>query len=248
MAAIGSSEAHTVLIVDPSQLEQRYTSRLVESLGWHAVFARDGVEALESIQQQEPAVVLTDLQLPQLDGLQLVQKIRDRFPHVPVVLMTRTGNERLAVAALKAGAADYVPKQSLAIDLGPVLERVLSIRQAKHRRFRVLAGLTRRSSQFVLENDPTLVPPLVSLLREDLIEMGLCDLTGATRAGIALEEALLNAIYHGQSRSQLQPSRARRRRFSHLGGPTTHDITLPRTPGESDGQNESPICDVFNCG
>jgi CheY-like chemotaxis protein len=197
MAAIGSSEAHTVLIVDPSQLEQRYTSRLVESLGWHAVFARDGVEALESIQQQEPAVVLTDLQLPQLDGLQLVQKIRDRFPHVPVVLMTRTGNERLAVAALKAGAADYVPKQSLAIDLGPVLERVLSIRQAKHRRFRVLAGLTRRSSQFVLENDPTLVPPLVSLLREDLIEMGLCDLTGATRAGIALEEALLNAIYHG---------------------------------------------------
>jgi len=48
-----------------------------------------------------------------------------------------------------------------------------------------------------LENDPALVPPLVSQFREDLIEMGLCDLTGATRAGIALEEALLNAVYHG---------------------------------------------------
>ena len=49
----------------------------------------------------------------------------------------------------------------------------------------------------MLENDPALGPPLVSQFREDLIEMGLCDLTGATRAGIALEEALLNAVYHG---------------------------------------------------
>jgi anti-sigma regulatory factor (Ser/Thr protein kinase) len=57
--------------------------------------------------------------------------------------------------------------------------------------------MKRRSSQFVLENDPALVPPLVAQFREDLIEMGLCDLTGATRAGVALEEALLNAVYHG---------------------------------------------------
>ena len=57
--------------------------------------------------------------------------------------------------------------------------------------------MTRRSSQFVLENDPLLVPPLVALFRQDLIEVGLCDLTGATRTGIALEEALLNAVYHG---------------------------------------------------
>jgi FixJ family two-component response regulator/anti-sigma regulatory factor (Ser/Thr protein kinase) len=197
MSAFGQSEVHTILVVDPSQLEQRYTGRLIESFGWRASFARDGVEALEYVSRHQPAVVLTNLLLPQLSGLQLVGKIRDRYPHVPVVLITTQGDERLVVEALKAGAADFVSKQSLATELGPVLERVLSVRQAEHRRFRVLAGLTRRSSQFVLENDPTLVPPLVNFFREDLIEMGLCDLTGATRAGIALEEALLNAIYHG---------------------------------------------------
>jgi anti-sigma regulatory factor (Ser/Thr protein kinase) len=111
--------------------------------------------------------------------------------------MTGSGSERVAVRALKAGAADYVPKRALAHDLPPVLDRVLAVRQAEHRRFRVLAGMTRRNSQFVLENDPSLVPPLVALFREDLIEIGLCDLHGATRAGIALEEALLNAVYHG---------------------------------------------------
>jgi anti-sigma regulatory factor (Ser/Thr protein kinase) len=48
-----------------------------------------------------------------------------------------------------------------------------------------------------LESDPALVPPLVALLRDDMIEIGLCDISSATRAGIALEEALLNAMYHG---------------------------------------------------
>jgi CheY-like chemotaxis protein/anti-sigma regulatory factor (Ser/Thr protein kinase) len=188
----------TILVVDDSQLEQRYVAKLLEQHGgWRVAFARNGEEALAAVRKEPPAVVLTDMQMPRMDGLTLVEKVRELFPQVPVILMTGSGSERVAVDALKAGAADYVPKQALAHDLAPVLERVLSFRQAEHRRFRVLAGMTRRSSQFVLENDPSLVPPLVALFREDLIEVGLCDLTGATRAGIAIEEALLNAVYHG---------------------------------------------------
>jgi CheY-like chemotaxis protein/anti-sigma regulatory factor (Ser/Thr protein kinase) len=187
-----------ILVVDDSLLEQRYVARiLAQHGGWRVATARNGAEALEVIDRVAPAAVLTDMNMPEMDGLTLVERVRERHPLVPVVLMTGGGSERVAVAALKAGAADYVPKQALACDLVPVLERVLSVGQAEHRRFRVLQGMTRRSSQFVLENDPALVPPLVAQFREDLIEMGLCDLTGATRAGVALEEALLNAIYHG---------------------------------------------------
>jgi CheY-like chemotaxis protein len=187
-----------VLVADDSLLEQRYVGRILEQYGgWRVGFVRSGEEALAAIAKCPPAVVLTDLKMPNMDGLTLVEKVRERFPLVPVVLMTGSGNERVAVAALKAGAADYVPKQALAYDLGPVLERVLSVGQAEHRRYKVLQGMTRRSSQFVFENDPALVPPLVAQLREDLIEIGLCDVTAAMRAGIALEEALLNAVYHG---------------------------------------------------
>jgi CheY-like chemotaxis protein/anti-sigma regulatory factor (Ser/Thr protein kinase) len=191
-------EVTSILIVDDSQLEQRYVARLLNAQGgWRISYARNGIEALESIAVEQPALVLTDIQMPKMDGLTLVEKLREKYPQIPVVLMTGSGSERVAVEALKAGASDYVPKQSLTHDLCPVLERVMSFRQAEHKRFRVLAGMTRRSSQFVLENDPALVPPLVEMFREDLVEVGLCDLTGATRAGIALEEALLNAIYHG---------------------------------------------------
>ena len=187
-----------ILVADDSLLEQKYVGRiLAQQGGWRVTFARNGEEALEAITKAPPSLVLTDMNMPKMDGLTLTEKVREHFPLVPVILMTGSGSERVAVAALKAGAADYVAKQSLAHDLIPVLERVLSIGQAEYRRYKVLQGMTRRSSQFVLENDPGLVPPLVSQFREDLIEMGLCDLTGATRAGIALEEALLNAVYHG---------------------------------------------------
>lgn len=187
-----------ILVADDSILEQRYVNRILEQHGgWRAAFARNGDEALVAVAKMSPAIVLTDMNMPGMDGLTLVEKVREKFPLVPVVLMTGSGSERVAVAALKAGAADYVPKQALAYDLTPVLERVLSLGQAAHRRYRVLQGMTRRSSQFVFENDPALVPPLVAQLREDLIEIGLCDVTEAMRAGIALEEALLNAVYHG---------------------------------------------------
>lgn len=193
-----AADAPLILVADDSLLEQRYVGRIIEQHGGLRVaFARNGEEALAAITACPPALLLTDMNMPRMDGLTLVEKVRDRFPRVPVVLMTGSGNEGVAVAALKAGAADYVPKQALARDLAPVLDRVLSVGLAERRRYKVLQGMTRRSSQYALENDPALVTPLVAQFREDLIEMGLCDLTGATRAGIALEEALLNAIYHG---------------------------------------------------
>jgi anti-sigma regulatory factor (Ser/Thr protein kinase) len=57
------------------------------------------------------------------------------------------------------------------------------------------AALVQR--RFVLENDPALVAPLIEVLADDLVSVGVCDRHDATRVGIALEEALLNAIYHG---------------------------------------------------
>lgn len=232
-----------ILVADDSQLEQRYVGRiLAQQGGWRIAFARNGEEALVEIAKSPPALVLTDMNMPKMDGLTLTEKVRENYPLVPVILMTGSGSEKIAVAALKAGAADYVPKQALTHDLIPVLERVLSVGQAEHRRFKVLQGMTRRSSQFVLENDPALVPPLVSQFREDLIEMGLCDLTGATRAGIALEEALLNAVYHGnlevssdlrQNGDEAFHKLARERRELEPYGPRRVRVTARLTPSSA---------------
>jgi CheY-like chemotaxis protein len=188
----------TILVVDDSGVDRLVARRLLEKHGaWCVALAGDGAEALDKIAQSAPALVLTDLQMPRVDGLSLVEQVRERFPRVPVVLMTGHGSEEIAIAALRAGAASYVPKRNLTADLIATVEQVLAASQTDDRRTRVLGALAERVSRFVLENDPALVSPLVQVLREELVAFGLCDATGATRAGIAMEEAILNAVYHG---------------------------------------------------
>jgi CheY-like chemotaxis protein len=188
----------TILLVDDSPVQRRIVHGLLLSAGaWNVVHAGDGHSALEEMERSAPSLVLTDAYMPRMDGLELVRQVRERFPHVPVVLMTGTGSEQTAVAALKAGAADYVTKRSMVTDLGTILERVLSNARAEMDRLRLLGGMTERQAQFVLANDPRLVSPLVAQLRDDLLAVGVCDRHAATRVGIALEEALLNAVYHG---------------------------------------------------
>ncbi len=188
----------TILVVDDSAVDRLVARRLLEKHGgWRVEQAGDGAEALALIALAPPSAVLTDLQMPGVNGLALVERVREQFPRVPVILMTGQGSEEIAIAALKAGAASYVPKRKLATDLIPALEQVLAVSQTDDRRGRVLAALSDRVSRFSLESDPALVSPLVQMFREEMAAFGLCDPTAATRCGIALEEALLNAVYHG---------------------------------------------------
>ena len=108
----------TILIVDDSPLERRFVGNLVEQrLGLPVAYAANGFEALKMLKCGLPAAVLTDLQMPKMDGLELVDHIRVNYPLVPVVLMTAYGSEEIAIQALQAGAASYVPKRSLDRDL-----------------------------------------------------------------------------------------------------------------------------------
>ena len=188
----------TILVVDDSPIDRRLVGAILEkAAGWQIQYASDGVEAMNIVRQQAPNAVVTDLQMPGMDGLELVEEIRSNFSLVPVVLMTAHGSEDIAIQALQKGAASYVPKRSLKEDLIFTLESVLAAADVEQRRRRILAGLESCELRFRVENDPGLISPLVALLQEHLMSMKLCDQTGRIRAGIALEEALVNAMHHG---------------------------------------------------
>ncbi|WP_246173609.1 response regulator [Limnoglobus roseus] len=191
-------DGSTILVVDDSPVDRRVAGRLIEKrTSWRVVYASDGVEALEALGQQLPAAVVTDLQMPRMDGLELIQRIRADYPNVPVIIMTGQGSEKIAVAALRAGAASYVTKRALAADLAQAVEQVVAASQTDDGQAKALRSLRTRTTRFVLDNDPTVVTPLVTFLQHDLTALGICDATAVTRVGIALEETLLNAIYHG---------------------------------------------------
>ena len=110
-----------------------------------------------------PAAVVTDLQMPGMNGLELVEEIRERYPGLPVVLMTAYGSEDIAIRALRAGAANYVPKKALARDLADTLDAVLAAgRRRRPPPQAPAAAWNRPARRFRLENDPELIAPLIA--------------------------------------------------------------------------------------
>jgi CheY-like chemotaxis protein/anti-sigma regulatory factor (Ser/Thr protein kinase) len=196
-----------ILIVDDSPVDRQLAGRLLERpadpddpLGHPAltaVYAANGQEALAVLKRERPEAVLTDLQMPDTDGLELVREVRVKYPLTPVILMTAHGSEDVAVLALQAGAASYVPKKDLAHHLRETVTAVLEAARAKRGRRRLIDCLERTESSFLLDNDPALIPPLVGHLKETLAEMTELDETVLLRISVALREAVLNAMDHG---------------------------------------------------
>jgi len=209
----------TVLVVDDSAVDRRLVGGLLEKRpDWKIAYATDGVEALALIKDVEPDLIVTDLRMPRMDGLQLVKTMRSECPNVPVMLMTAHGSENLAVEALEQGAASYVPKAQLADKLVDTVEQILTRARAHRNYDRVISCLNRTDFAFFLEleNDPALIDPLVDLVQQMVADVHLCDFRGQLRIGVALREALLNALYHGNleiGTAQIQPGGEDERRL-----------------------------------
>jgi len=188
----------TVLVVDDSAVDRRLVQGLLESQsGWEVDFAENGKDALSHLQARKPAVVVTDLQMPEMDGLDLVRAVRIHFTDLPVILMTGKGSESLAVEALEQGAASYVPKSQLSEMLPDVLEEVMALVRADRSYEKLIECMARNEFTFHLTNDQALIDPLVDLVQQMVFGMRLCDSIERVRVGVALEQALLNALYRG---------------------------------------------------
>ncbi|MFO0755515.1 MAG: response regulator [Byssovorax sp.] len=187
----------TVLVVDDSPMDRLAAGRFLQKAGFSVQYAENGNQALQVIGHAAPAVVVTDMQMPELDGFELVSAIRERFPAVPVILATAHGSEEIAVKALQKGAASYVPKRIWAHELVPTVNNVLELIQATHREQQVLDWMTRCELRFVLDNDVSVIPSLIGYLEAKLTRLRLVDETALIQVGVALREALVNAMYHG---------------------------------------------------
>lgn len=187
-----------ILVVDDSATDRRLAGGLLERRpGWAVDYAGDGREALARIAVRPPELILTDMQMPELNGLELVEAVQRDYPLIPLVLMTAQGSERIAVDALERGAASYVPKRELAQDLVAVIERVLVLSEERQTKRTLMERMRTLKAQFVLSNESTLLTSAVAYLQGLIRDMGLLTESERLRVGVALEEALLNAAYHG---------------------------------------------------
>lgn len=188
----------SILVVDDSAVDRRLAGGLLEKNSDTTIYyAVDGTDALDQVELHIPDIVLTDMQMPNMDGLELVKKIRTKYPLIPVVLMTAQGSEEIAVKALQKGAVSYVPKRKLAQDLLEIIGRVTAASRQDRSNTRLLHKIAASDTSFVIENDLALISSLVNHLQQNIIRIGVCGQSERIQVGIALEEALVNAYYHG---------------------------------------------------
>lgn len=117
-----------VLVVDDEDAIRQALERFITRLGYKAVMARDGVSALERVAQQRFDLMLCDVRMPGVSGVELVPRVLERDPDVAIVMLTAVDEPRTAVECLKLGAYDYLIKP---VDLD---ELELAMRTALRRR------------------------------------------------------------------------------------------------------------------
>jgi CheY-like chemotaxis protein/anti-sigma regulatory factor (Ser/Thr protein kinase) len=187
----------TVLIVDDSAVDRLLAGGCLKETDLTVIYAANGREALDAIKKSPPAIVVTDLLMPEVDGIELVQEVKANWPTLPVVLMTAHGNEETAVTALRVGAASYVPKKNLARDLEETVRNVLAVASSDEADRQVLHGLKKFELQFEIGNDLNGLRPLISHIQSRLREMEVCNDSDILRVSTALQESLMNAVEHG---------------------------------------------------
>ena len=118
-----------VLLVDDEPGVLFTLTELLTERGHKVSTAKNGVEALTKLDDAE--TVLTDLSMPKMDGLELMTQIAARDPSLPVILLTAHGSEKVAVAAMKQGAYDYLTKPFDIDEVALVIERALEARRLR---------------------------------------------------------------------------------------------------------------------
>lgn len=122
----------TVLIVDDSVTVRKFTGRLLTRAGYQVVLAKDGVEALERLAETDVQAILTDLEMPRMDGFELIDHLRRevRWAAVPIIVITSRTAEKHRTHALSLGADHYLGKPYEEASLLDLLTRLAPLAEA----------------------------------------------------------------------------------------------------------------------
>ena len=116
-----------VFLADDHSIVRAGLRRLIEESGDMQVVAEadDGRSALREIEKTRPDVAVIDISMPGLDGLEVISRLRDRFPELPVLVLTMHEEGQYVVRAFEAGARGYITKQSAPEQLVNAIRKVI---------------------------------------------------------------------------------------------------------------------------
>lgn len=191
--------AMRILIADDERISRFTTARQLQLEGFEVETAESAAAAIEFLHQAPWDVLLTDLRMPGMDGLELLQKVRAHHPDVDVILMTAFGSVETAVQAMQQGAVDYLIKPFPFAELHARLQRIGAMRAVKDElaRLRHLVEVDPRTDNLIGAS------PVMHQLRDRIALFAAHDapvlVTGETGTG---KEVVARALHRAGPRAQ----------------------------------------------
>ncbi len=183
-----------ILIVD-DEINMRVVLRaMLKKRGYQVAEAADGLEALECLKKESVEVVVTDLKMPRLDGLGLLEGVTTNFPETPVILITAHGTIETAVDALKKGAFDYITKPFDQEELIGVIEKALRTRRKSWEEVILAEG---EIDRYVIVGRSAKIREIYATIEKVASTKTTVLVTGETGTG---KELIAHAIHRGSPR------------------------------------------------
>jgi len=188
-----------ILIVDDDRTQAETLARVLELEGLGTEVAFDGHEALERAAKGGLDLVLTDLKMPGMDGLELFRRLAAEHPDTPVVIVTAHGTIETAIEAVREGVADFVQKPVFADELIHRFDKVFKERALRSENAELKRRLLHRDRGDAMLGSS----PVMETLREQIGRVGRTEATvlvlGESGAG---KELVADAIHYASSRAE----------------------------------------------
>jgi len=186
---------YNILVPEDLEDSRFYLKTLLETKGHKVTEAVNGKEALQLFQQTSFDLVITDIGMPEMDGLTLLRRIKIARPETPVIVISAHHELESVVEALRSGACDYITKPYEEQDVYDSIDRVTRLRTSEITDTICASYLIHESRHFEFENNPDQINAMAGFLAHSAA--GLI-VNGETQSiQISLIEALSNAVFHG---------------------------------------------------
>ncbi len=183
-----------ILVVEDTPTQRFWQKILLErQAGWQVLIAENGIEAISVIEQKQVDVIVTDMLMPKMNGLELIEVVQSSFPKIPVIFVPGGGQTEVTMSAIERGVATYTSTSDINTDLVDAVGLVLDLVDSGE----PSADPAKESTRYVLSNDQASLISGARSIRDTAWNMGLCSDSHRIQLAVALYYLFRDAVHFG---------------------------------------------------
>lgn len=190
----------SILIIDDEEEIRTSLSEIVEELGLTPLTAQDGLEALNVLKSKKIDLIITDLMMPKMDGLNFIVKSREFNPSLPIAVISGYGDAKNATLALTRGAFNFITKPFTIKEVENVIRKGIRLRELSLGTDKLLQNVLNQT-EIVIPSYPHLLSSVTLYIIKECQWRGIDNENVLNNISVCTDEILTNALVHGNSKN-----------------------------------------------